>query len=258
MSSMGVVPMFQWLRRQREEKQPENDIHSLEALTKLCQEHSFIDVHPTDTNQNYRSMILLVHPEESYLLVDEFYPNPPRSVLEPGNPLDISCHDQGFRTRFQSSFIACENYEDMPAYRLTMPSALQHGQRRSNFRVEIPPEDFFRVSLTGFGPVTASGRIIDLSCSGICLKLMGPPPDGLHRDGLVGNCIFKTSNDDQIKGKLLVTHLEFNRKAITHTVVGGRFMNLEPPIQKKLDRFLARLQREQRRHSLEENDSHPI
>ncbi|WP_163831041.1 flagellar brake protein [Spartinivicinus ruber] len=250
--------MFQWLRKQRDEKTSSYDSSNLQVLNKLCQEHSFIDVQPTDINQNYRSMILLVQPEENYLLIDELYPAPPQKVLEPGNLLDISCHDQGFRTRFQSSFLGCEHFENMPAYRLSMPIELQHGQRRMNFRVQIPPEDFIRVSLTGFGPVTASGRIIDLSNSGICLKLMGPPPDGLHRDGLVGNCIFKTTDDEQVKSKLLVTHLEFNRKPITHTIVGGKFMNMEPSIHKKLDRFIAKLQREQRRQSLAANDSHPI
>ncbi|MCX4027188.1 flagellar brake protein [Endozoicomonas sp. SM1973] len=250
--------MFQWLRRQREEKAPSYDGNNLQVLSKLCQEHSFIDVQPVDTNQNFRSIILQLYPEENYLLIDELYPNPPEKLLEPGNLLNISCHDQGFRTRFQSNFLGYENFDNMPAYRLSMPIDLQHGQRRLNFRVSIPAEDFIRVSLTGFGPVTASGRIIDLSSSGICLKLMGPPPDGLHRDGLVGNCIFKSTDEEHIKSKLFVTHLEFNRKPITHTIVGGRFMNMEPPIQKKLDRFIAKLQREQRRQSLAANDSHPI
>ncbi|MGI0116084.1 flagellar brake protein [Zooshikella sp. RANM57] len=243
--------MFSMLRWFKQSVEKEKDLVSFHVLSRLCRDHSFINVKINDDEHIFRSMILMVDPQEEFVLIDDLYPPAPEGFINDGCKVKVDCSERGHKTHFVTTLMSIESFEDMPALKLELPETLQHSQRRSDYRVSISQTEYLKVVLSGFGTKVVNGRILDLSTKGIQIKFAGPIPDGIRQDVIVNNCMFTLPDGTSIKCRILVSHARCYRKPITYTLVGGRLIDLPSKIQKKLDQFIFKIQREQRRRELD-------
>ncbi|WP_426415672.1 flagellar brake protein [Aestuariirhabdus sp. LZHN29] len=238
--------MLDWLLKRGQDSEAKQQREEGRALLKrLSLQHTFIEVTLEGSDRLYRSLVLAV--EEQSILIDELFPGSDELRLSKGRRFDIDCSEGGYNISFSSTLISEEQNDGIPVYRLTVPDYVEHHQRRSAFRVKVPAASRMTVVLSGYGSTSVSGVIVDISSSGVRVHVGGSRHEGLDAGTLVPDARF-TLEDERIKCQLRICNSAFARRPYTHTVLGCELVGVDSVTQAKLDRYIASLQREQRRH----------
>ncbi|MCL6414394.1 flagellar brake protein [Aestuariirhabdus sp. Z084] len=246
--------MLNWLFKRDQLNEAHQQREEGRALLKrLSQNHTFIEVTPEASDTGYRSLILAV--EEDSILLDELFPGADNLKLSPGRRFDIDCREGGYNISFSAVLLSEEQNDDMPVYRLTVPDYVEHHQRRAAFRVKVPAASRMTVMLSGFGGAAVSGVIVDISSNGVRVNVGGLHPEELDAGTLVSDARF-TLQDERIKCQLQICNSNFIRRPYAHTQLGCELRNVDTATQARLDRYIAGLQREQRRVLYQQDIDH--
>ncbi len=219
------------------------DLHDmLRILLRLQQSHCRFTAQLDNEDQLYSSLLLEVDDQKKNLLFDHPKPQLEHKILAQADCLHI-----------RGSYLGIATWFNTPASRVTsnkrglsvpLPDQLHHQQRRSCFRVEFDTEH--RPSLEihlEARHLSLPARLIDLSAGGCAIqipRLFSTPL--LHGE----NCMIRNMQIDH--NVHIQAHAKLRNPITQHksssTRCGIEFLSLEPADRKKLDRFIARRQRE--------------
>ena len=125
------------------------------------------------------------------------------------------------------------------------PRGIQQIQLREAFRIRISTANRVRATLENAEADTWSGRVQDLSVTGARLqlrKLIQPEP---RRGDTFSQCDLTLSDGQRISCGARIMHWNYDpHKDIT--TLGIQFIDMPPPLEHKLSRFLTDLQRKDR------------
>ncbi|WP_164880912.1 flagellar brake protein [Aestuariirhabdus litorea] len=238
--------MLDWLFKRNQDSEAKQQREEGRALLKrLSQNHTFIEVSLEGSDRHFRSLVLAV--EEDSILIDELFPGNDELRLSKGRRFDIDCREGGYNISFSASLIGEEQNDGFPVYRLTVPDYVEHHQRRAAYRVKVPAASRMPVMLGGYGGVSLSGVIVDISSSGVRIHVGGSRLEGLGPGTLIPDVRF-TLEESRIRCQLRICNSSYARRPYLHTILGCELVGVDSALQTKLDRYIATLQREQRRN----------
>jgi c-di-GMP-binding flagellar brake protein YcgR len=218
-------------------------------LHRLQQNHCFIDVRfPARGNQHFQSMILDINPEKNCVTIDELYPKGEAGIVSAGEAVEISCRSKGLNLRFISHIEQVNSEDDAPSYDIELPGTIQQQQNRNNFRVTMPDDAGVKLYLALNTEIMCS--VLNLSASGIGFYIAGNYTGELEKQGQLDNCVLELPDLTTLRCNIDIRSIEFKNRPNPRTIVGARISDMQIPEQKKLEQFLASIQRQQRQQAL--------
>ena len=233
--------LFARLRGAPEKTKKETDSYS--QLELLQRRHSFIEVKFPRIEQSFQSMILELHADESFLIIDELYPAEGRQKLLEGDEAEITAQATGIKIAFFSKLLAREANEGTPVYRMELPEEIGSTVRRRAYRVYVEREANLSIDIGSIG----DAHIVNLSSDGIKLSLRGNISKQLEKNRVLENCIIRLPSGIDIDGTIELRNIYSIRTPTLHTLAGGVLEIPIPSQRTKLSQYLAAVQRKQRR-----------
>jgi c-di-GMP-binding flagellar brake protein YcgR len=216
-------------------------------LELLQRRHSFIEVKFPRIEQAYQSMILELHPDDSYLLIDELYPLENRQELIEGDAAEISAQAPGIKVSFFSKLLTREVIDGTPAYRMELPEEIGSTLRRRAYRVYVERENGLAIDIRDAEGQPIDAQIVNLSGDGIKLSMRGNISKLLEKNRTLEQCVIKLPNHIDIDCSIEIRNIYVIRTPSLHTLAGALMSVPMPSHRTKLAQYLATVQRKQRR-----------
>jgi c-di-GMP-binding flagellar brake protein YcgR len=244
-----MAPLKSLLTRWRQKPPPRDGgaadrYHQLELLQRR---HSFIEVRFPRTDRAYQSLILELHPDEGYVLIDELFPPEGRQELLEGDVAEVGARSPGLTVSFFSRLLLRETVDGAPAYRLELPEEIGASFRRHAFRVYVEREQGLQIDLRNPEGNPYPAHIVNLSADGIKLSIAGNVCAALEKHRLHDNALIRLPDGNDIDCVIDIRNVYPMRTPTLHTLAGGRLSVAQAAQRGKLDHYLAGVQRKQRR-----------
>lgn len=216
-------------------------------LELLQRRHSFLDVHFPRIERHFQSLILELHPDEGYLLIDELFPADGRQLLLEGDIAEINARSSGGAVAFFSRLLLKETGDGVPAYRMELPEEIGGSYRRHAFRVYVERENDLQLDLRDGAGNPLPARIVNLSADGIKVSVDGDAVRLLEHHHQFDNALIRLPDDVDIECQIDFRNIYLMRTPHQHTIAGGKLDIALAPQRNKLSQYLAAIQRKQRR-----------
>lgn len=234
------------LRGAPTKKKKEEDNYS--QLELLQRRHSFIEVKFPRIEQAFQSMILELHADDGFLVIDELYPAEGRQKLLEGDEAEIIAQVPGIKVAFFSKLLVREISEGLPVYRMELPEEIGSTVRRRAFRVYVEREPNLSIDMGPNGGNELSGaQVVNLSADGIKLSFRGNISKHLEKNRQLENCLIRLPTGFDIDCTIEIRNIYAIRTPTIHTLAGGVLTIGVPSQRTKLSQYLAAVQRKQRR-----------
>ena len=216
----------------------------LEGLAKASDQLSVF----FNNDDTFLTTLLAVLPQKNQLIFDcSGSAETNRRLLDAQRTVFVGAPG-GVRVQFTCGPVTELSYEGSKAFAVSMPKFIIRLQRREYFRVETPrahPLQFFaRIP----GGALLNAPIHDISVAGIGLTA-STLPDGLAVGQVLENCHFVLPGDDHdLLCRAIVANLNERegRAGARQWQIGLYFKNLPGADENRIQRYIARLERERR------------
>lgn len=195
-----------------------------------------------DKNEEFSSSILDIKLENKKIIIDELLPKHGNDYIDQENTLKLSTIHNGIRLAFQLNNIETGSSRGINFYKADLPDRIYYPQRRSSPRIQL---SLLRIPFSGTsGRTDASigGNLYDLSRGGIGISVQNNRAR-IKRGDLIRNC--RITLDNSVLTFDLTARFIKTSSDTDKTQIGGYFDNLSPKHQKKLEHFVATLEREE-------------
>ncbi len=224
---------------------PDDDRH--EALEQIHAAHCLLEVRCDGDEQAAQSAIIELVPQRGYFVLDAFTPplDPRRLAASP--QVRVRVRLDGRDIRFTTRLLKQGGKRGAPYYMAAYPEHVDQGQRRREFRVNVPLDKGAQVVLRGTDGGQARGELRDLSPSGFSAHLAAADCERLGlADGWRGACSLDIDSTAALTGAIEVCHV---KPATAHLParIGVCFVELDARSERRIERYVAELDRERAR-----------
>ena len=224
-----------------------NFITNPDKITKLLQDieeaSPLCTINIDGKTEEFSSSILEVNLEKKQLIIDELHPENGNHYLTKDHKLKLTTIHNGIRLAFQLTNIKPGSSQGIAYYKVNIPSRIYYPQRRSSPRIQI---NLLNIPFSGTSNNThasISGYIFDLSRGGVGIISQNNRAR-VKRGDIIQNCQIQL-DESRIKFDLTARFIKPVSSGTEKTQIGGYFINLPPKDQKKLEYFVASLEREE-------------
>lgn len=211
-------------------------------LIRLKDQRSLLTAHFKGLSDHYSTMLLGADPDRNELCLDELKPAEGDQIVQLRGGFHLSGQLDGAGLEFPLEVRERHVDRGMAYYLAGFPEAVHYRQRRKAFRVEVPAHPRLKVTLTDAEGHWFEGQALDLSITGIGFQL--PKKKALALPvGTRCECRIELP-DEPVEATV---DIRFNRpdKHDRRARLGAHFIHLNPPLRRRIERHVARLQREQ-------------
>ena len=214
-------------------------------LQQAQQQREFVEVCVPGDDMVYQSLVLELDQDENTILIDELFPG--NVLVTPGQMLRFSIRQHGGRSlKFQSQVMEVYSYDDAPLYVIALPDLIDYDQRRNSYRLPVDRIHTVDVDFTAPDNKIYSGRIGDISASGLSLWLPQETEIDLSYGNRLGNVNFEFAQLN-IHSDLVVRNIPKSFNSETEIRIGAEFLDLSSQEARELEQTILQLQRERLR-----------
>lgn len=252
----GLIDRLFGQEHQEKKGSSKNIKHGRNSISDLLElylrENHFLTAVVMDTGKRrlakLNSGIVDVDPDAHRFACDAFLPKEANALMTPGVKVRFSLTHQGIRHQFEALYNDKDPSRSEDLHWFSFPKGIEQVQLRDAFRVKLSQISSIKVTLTHDSNPTLSGGLVDLSASGMRVKIQGfldPKPE---RGEIYSACHLALSDGTPIVcgGKLMHWQVEQERKV---TYLGVQFTELDGNTQRTLNWFLTDMQRKSRQLS---------
>jgi c-di-GMP-binding flagellar brake protein YcgR len=232
-----------WLARPSDLPVPAQDRYR--QLQQMQRRHTFLSVRFPRIERSYQSLILALHPDEGFLLIDELFPSTGRETLLEGDVVEVGARGAEGAVSFLSRLLQRELVDGTPAYRLELPEEIGASYRRGAFRVYVEREQDLHIDLRDGDGNPCSAHVVNLSIEGIKLSITSAGA-ALERQRQ-HQALLRLPGDDTIECLIEFSHIYSMRTPAPRTLAGGSLHVTSAAQRNRLGQYLAGVQRRQRR-----------
>lgn len=199
-----------------------------------------------DSNE-YRSAITHTSFKSRSFFMDKVIPLQGNDLIRSGRRFSVECDSQGVRIEFRMSGRLRYQPEE-EQYRAEFPDEVLYLQRRTAYRVMVPPAHQILVKLRFTGEEDEEGiqgRLLDMSSSGFKARFSGNFNDVLENNRQIAMARVRINRENTIDCSLEARHI-FNDEE-GNTMCGFSFTSISPQAQRFIDRLITEFQWEERR-----------
>ena len=216
-------------------------------LELLQRHHNFLDVHFPRIERRYQSLILELHPDAGYLLIDELFPADGRQLLLEGDVAEISARGSSGAVNFFSRLLLKESSGSAGSYRIELPEEIGGSYRRHAFRVYVERESDLLLDLRDGDGNPLPAHIVNLSADGIKISIDGDVVKLLEHHRHIDNALIRLPDETDIDCAIDLRNIYLMRTPEKHTLAGAKLDIAQAAQRNKLGQYLAAVQRRQRR-----------
>lgn len=219
-------------------------------LKRLHQERALLTISLPGSQHLYTSALLKVDTEQGYLLLDELNPRIGHTQFMVAKKALVRARLSGVEVDFSTVLQGVGGESGIAFYQTSLPTLLKYQQRRAYYRVHVGAGHTVPVSIVRREGEAFQGELWDISAGGAGLRLSTTIhlPQPLTQGEILAGCQIHLNADTHISSGLEVRFLSHDEQ---HKVVrlGGRFVGLDKPQQKKVEQFIAGVDRELRKRA---------
>lgn len=166
--------------------------------------------------------------------------------------IQFSAETQGAKVEFTLPKLQAVNYLNLPAFSAPLPSSLWFVQRREYFRITAPLNPFYFCHTKLPNGTLFDFRLCDLSLGGMGALVDGPLPEGLAEGMRFSQVEIdllqwgKFHFDMQLVMLSKRTVVDSKNQTITTPRLSFRFLNVNPAVERELQRIIFSLERSAR------------
>lgn len=195
---------------------------------------------------SYNSLVLNVDAANSLFYLDELSPLSAHQSVRKGIELKLIGQLQGVYIEFVTRVKRIENNGSIAMYQISFPDKLIYRQRRRHYRANVDETQNIRIAFPDNFQKKIQGEIVDISASGVCSKLEYVDSKNLEARQAIHDATLRLPGSNYLTLDMEVCNIRhFPEKG--YSLVGTRFIDIEPKQQNHVDRIVAMLDRSQRR-----------
>ena len=198
-------------------------------------------------NEKFTSTILQVKQEQGLFVLDELTPFHGNDFLIAKNGFKLTTRLRGMHVTFEAENIDQGILNNIAFYNVDLPKKVYYPQRRVAPRLPFVSLKIPFHAVSEKNDRTITGEVCDISRGGIGITLADNRAR-VQRGEILTNCRIKLPNSLEVNFDLTVRSVKPNVRNRPKIQIGGHFSSLPSKISKKLDYFLASLEREEIRN----------
>lgn len=211
-------------------------------LERLRQQHCLLAIKPDTSGATYTSLVLEVEPQRRYYVLDALSPDEGNSILSRDRHLQASAHSEGIDLTFRGKVNAVAENSGAVYYRVPFPEAIDYRQKREHRRVLIPLAQRVPILLQTDPGAVIRGELRDISPGGCNIRLTGAAVELAERD-VLPRCVITLPAATRITATIEICHVA-PTGARRPLRIGARFYNLSRADERRIEQFIAFLDRE--------------
>lgn len=215
-------------------------------LFRLRREHRLLRLRFGGIKQDFQSLLLEVDLKARCLLLDAPFPSLADSEVFAGQKLDVASIEGAAATRFETRVHTFRAHQDASALVVALPDSVTAAQRRNHFRLPIlehtPIQAMVRLDSMG----SLNAQVLDLSSKGVRLTVPGMSSPG---QSSMLPLLLRLGDERGMLCTLRVCSQQPTQEKDA-LQLGGELVGLNPPQIQQIERFIARIQRQQRQRDL--------
>ncbi|MCS5708634.1 flagellar brake protein [Candidatus Berkiella cookevillensis] len=161
-------------QKKQEEKPTPHLNHSIyieKILQNLINSRSMLSIHFPGSAETFVSMLLEIHPNQEYIILDEITPIEGHHLAIQGSPFTVASKEQGVFLSFGTRIIQHADQNELSFYYLPYPKDVNYKQRRQAYRVPVLHDNSLRADLYLPNQPRISAKVADISVSGVRLTV---------------------------------------------------------------------------------------
>jgi c-di-GMP-binding flagellar brake protein YcgR len=199
------------------------------------------------SDETFTSAITHAILKNSRFFLDQVVPQKGNDLICSGSPFSVLADSQGVKIEFDVTG-RIKYQPDNQQYRVEFPTQVLYLQRRTTYRVMIPPAHQILVKLKmEDGGEHLVGQIADLSSTGFKASFKGDCLERLKNTQDIPIARIRFNNQNTMDCSLISRHIVSTKNGDTQ--VGFAFNLISGIGQRFLDRLIGELQWEERQHA---------
>lgn len=217
------------------------------VLRRIMANRSLLTVRIPGNGTTYNSAMLEVNPEQGFLILDELNSKSGHALVSKTSELIVTARAEGVETRFTGRVVDIGLDNGVTYYRVTFPKNIHYSQRRAHYRAPAGIAKESSVVLTRANNEMITGLLHDISVGGVGVRLRKSTPDLIEEGETVPRCVIHFPDGGEFICVAEVRSIRQGMKG-NYRVLGLKFIDLSAPQRSKIQRFVAGLDREIRKH----------
>jgi c-di-GMP-binding flagellar brake protein YcgR len=198
----------------------------------------------TNSKKIYLTSILDVQEEQGLIIFDKLIPADGNTYLVNSRELKIVTTLNGIPLTFSLKGIAVGKSEHNVFFKAYLPERIYYPQRRSSPRIATRSTEIGFQGTTEDRRMTFGGYVFDFSRNGIAINLYNHRGN-INRGDTLTNCLIEFPDNQSLTFDLSIRSLKKYNLAQATKQIGGFVNNCTPQNQKRLERYMAALERAQ-------------
>ena len=216
-------------------------------LQRVMQAHTLLNITVENEPETVLSALIELVPERGYLVLDAFKPALPATATANNPAIEVSTRLDGVALSFTTRITAQGELDGAAYYKAPYPDELDHAQRRREFRVTVPLAKGATLRAVDAVGAVLEGELRDLSPSGFSASISPEAFEQLERKTQwQGRCTLSMPGTAPFKGIMEICH-RVPGTATAAPRIGARFLDLDPRTERRIERYVVELDREQAR-----------
>lgn len=221
------------------------------ALRKIVLMGTPVRIHVDGSSETFTSAVTETDLKSRSFFMDKVIPVGGNELIRSGRRFTVECDSQGVRIEFRmNGRLMYQPQKEQ--YRAEFPDQVLYLQRRTAYRVAIPPahDIYLRVQMNdGEGDLT--GQLLDISSSGFKARFKGNVKKRLQDQGTFSVARIRFNKEHTMDCSLEARHVVNSDQ--NDTLCGFAFITISAMAQRYLDRLITEFQWEER-HLKEQQD----
>lgn len=200
-----------------------------------------------DKNKSiYNTIIIDVDSKQNWLYLDELSIESAHKSISKGCTIHFQARMKGVQINFETKVLAIESSDHIAMYRLALPENMFYTQRRRHYRAAVNDTHHLGISIPVPLRQHITGSIVDISAGGFCSRLALSESNAIQERQAIFDAKISLPGQNSITCDIEVRNIRHYPEH-GYSLVGGKFIEIEPNQQTHVERIVAMLDRNQRR-----------
>ena len=218
-----------------------------QRLEMLRDQHQTINLRVVHSNNNYQTLVLRIDLDNKELVIDNLFPPLSQEILNTGDTVELISQAPDCLLNLYTRVICHEQEGKESYYRLELPMDMGKNHNRKSYRVYVDGERNLSINLGIDEKELNNVRINNLAVDGIKLYFVNNIQDKLSIGRFFDQTVITLPDGYNIDCQLQIRNRYLFRATRPHSIAGGTLLISNAQQQKKLELYLASVQRKQRR-----------
>jgi len=220
--------------------------YMISLLKRLQSSRALVSVTIDKDKTVHNTIIIDALASEQWFFLDEVNSASAHKNIRKGSTIHFNGRIKGVQVKFETQVLAVEDDNNIAMYRLALPEKMLYRQRRQHFRAAANHDQHLGISIPIPLKQHLTGSIVDISAGGFCSRLDLLETNTIQEQQSIFDATISLPGHNSITCDIEVRSVRHYPEQ-GYTLVGGKFIEIEPHMQTHVERIVAMLDRNQRR-----------